>query len=548
MSTDVFERYDSSPFVRRFAPGSKMFVHPGVANMHGPAGTWAKVGTTVHTPVKHMLAGGDIMQKGMATFKYKVPQQRNRITAEMARRLPVGGSVPRVVGSQVGEDGTGYDDGSMQLVQPGPTMLPPSLPAPPNNDAPAARRAPFDAGMAFRSPQQPTSANDFERGMGPVSPPSAATTAYMSPIVSPGMIGDGSVPVTIGSVVSSMQRSPISDTTMDQASAPTPSDTTMDQASPLAPSDTSMQQASPASPMNNVVQGNNTVVSPQTQLPSPVESLPSGPLPLNSVTDHYLALAQKLLLSNIPPAMHPVVVNDHFVVTWQGREIRLLASDAVQLSATMQQAESSGMDYPTQIAGALQRLSSNSRSDMENFVLARALQEWAPVSVTPSGNALPTSQAALAVSSAATATRPVLTVDTALARNTVRPRAHSSPSPPAAKRPKTAPASASRSKSTTSVSSLSANGPTPVSSLSAASKALSKQSVSSSASTSPVGTSKGKGKAPYQDKGGPKTEVSPKKLSPDGPAKKTRAARKAQGSTPHKPKQENWMKKGKGKK
>lgn len=138
-------RFSGEPFVRTYMPGSKRFVHPGIERRYEAKGTWGKVGSKLTTGVKHYLSGANVNASGVPSYKFKIPRA-SKVTREMARRLPVGGSMPRVVQVERGDIDLGDNDGGDDAPRPGnplPPQLPPSMAPPIDQESKAARRAPM---------------------------------------------------------------------------------------------------------------------------------------------------------------------------------------------------------------------------------------------------------------------------------------------------------------------------------------------------------------------------------------------------------------------
>lgn len=85
----------------RYNPGALKFKVPGRVRYHGPEGTWGQIRTVLKTDEKQFHAKSYTVQKGTPTFQFKIP--RPGVTGKEAERIPTGGSVLRVVGTENSE-------------------------------------------------------------------------------------------------------------------------------------------------------------------------------------------------------------------------------------------------------------------------------------------------------------------------------------------------------------------------------------------------------------------------------------------------------------
>lgn len=99
-----FEKYyPDATHVYAHVPGSNRSKVSGTYRLFKNGGTWGDNGTTRTVPVKQLRQSTFVSVSGPNTFSFKIPR-KDGITGKEAALLPVGGSIPRVVGSERSED------------------------------------------------------------------------------------------------------------------------------------------------------------------------------------------------------------------------------------------------------------------------------------------------------------------------------------------------------------------------------------------------------------------------------------------------------------
>lgn len=198
-----FEKYlPNATHVFSYLPGSVRTKRHGGYRQFKFSGTWGDNGISLRIPVKQLHAKAYVSQRtNKGGFAYKIP--KGGITGKEAALLPVGGSIPRVVGSENTENSASFgyvadarggyaplleinrNDASLQTAGyrqdmnlPGPT----AIGGIEDGGNPAFRRnIPGDAGSYIDS-RRPSVVSSVTSRSGPDIPPMETTQMYDQPI------------------------------------------------------------------------------------------------------------------------------------------------------------------------------------------------------------------------------------------------------------------------------------------------------------------------------------------------------------------------------
>jgi hypothetical protein len=98
---------NTRPFNDTYEPGSLRFKKLGTTRFYGPLGDHGISAIAKTTPIKQINGNGYVSQRGPCSYYYKIPRGQ-QLTAQQVERIPIGGSVMRVVGS-AGDDSSPPD-------------------------------------------------------------------------------------------------------------------------------------------------------------------------------------------------------------------------------------------------------------------------------------------------------------------------------------------------------------------------------------------------------------------------------------------------------